>query len=792
MQITPAVHLTTRSKFEVSPWELVLRYAAATAATLVAIAGAQLVVRNDFIWLLTAITLLGLPISLYLRLHDMRVGSWQIPRPLWNSCTVLATFFAATYFIFWSLRDFLIPILSGHSPQTFWLRFGADESVSLLMQVFLLFAAFRSFALISDKDATLATVPSFSVLLLLIPVHKGIEVVIYFLTWTLVAAILFALDHRSEVRATTIAYVPSISPGQDVRLAARSLATILGVSLVSAVGISYFITSRDADQRSSTENAISSLATRLTSFALSLPDVSVNSGPERQIDFSSNPSRPTRSALWQVRAWTYGGIPIVPTYWRMFSLGKYDGVTWSQSIEPTRRIKLGPMKLGRWPSRRLFSPNNGPTIGPTFTNDASLANFTFPAYDVQKTAPQASRQFGPPSALVRQDVTALIPNLGFIPVLPAVRAIRLTDSEQKDIRVRNDGGIDLGVVEPGAIVRVVSEVPALKEYGIARGRTPETRLTPAQIAASPITLTRLQRGAMLKLPESVPQRVRELASAYLRSAPKGLNNYGLAQRLAIGLQENATYTLRPPTIPAGRDATDYFLFEGHKRGYCTYFAGALTVLCRTQGIPARVVCGFVNTGGSGAASFARNGFLLEANSHAWTEVWVDGWGWAVVDATPPGERGDNAPTWLENWGDWFASGFENTLIWVRARMLLVCVFGLFLASILLVRWRGGDIRRLFGASRVDEDDTERRLVIETYRRISRQLARQFRPRAGWETPDEWLQHFGTTLSRSDMEALRRLTSLYLSARYAERPLPQGSAQLARETAARIAWRKLPQ
>jgi hypothetical protein len=338
------------------------------------------------------------------------------------------------------------------------------------------------------------------------------------------------------------------------------------------------------------------------------------------------------------------------------------------------------------------------------------------------------------------------------------------------------------------MVRILSQVPALKEYGIARGKTPETRFSASQLKASSIKLSRQQRIAMLQLPEKLPRRVRELGRSYLNDAPPDTNNYGRAQRLALELQSNATYTLRPPAIPTGRDATDYFLFEGRKRGYCTYFAGALTVLCRTQGIPARVVCGFVN--GDEAANGGRSGFLLEANSHAWTEVWVDGWGWAVVDATPAGDRGDNAPTWLENWGDWFNSGFENLLLWARERLLLVCVIGIVLVSFLLARWQRRDFRRLFRAPGQDEDDSERRAVIETYKRISRQMARRFRPKAGWETPDEWLQHFSTTLSRSDMEALRRLTTLYIAARYAARPLPQGSAQLARETASSIGWRKL--
>jgi hypothetical protein len=65
------------------------------------------------------------------------------------------------------------------------------------------------------------------------------------------------------------------------------------------------------------------------------------------------------------------------------------------------------------------------------------------------------------------------------------------------------------------------------------------------------------------------------------------------RRIANFVESNATYTLYPPKTPNGRDAVDHFLFNS-RRGYCTYFVGALTVLCRAAGIPARVVSGFAN------------------------------------------------------------------------------------------------------------------------------------------------------------------------------------------------------
>jgi hypothetical protein len=677
------------------------------------------------------------------------------------------------------------------------------------------------------------------VLLLLIPVHKGIEVVFYFLAWTVVATILFALDHRSEMRAVAVAYVPSVAPGQDVRMAGRSLATILGFSMVAAIGISYFLTSRDPQQRSTAETAISSLATRLTNMALSLPESSVNAGPERQIDFTSNPTPLTRSELWQVSAWTWGGKPIRPEYWRMFSLDRYNGISWSQSTmvggqSVTRRIPIEEISPRRWPDRRRFrrpafmmapsfdpNPNglfaqpervgrrgsadrpmrlpqreldgfNRPMRSPRAEVGASpgraVTNFSPNAgFDVQKSNPVGARQLGPPNALVRQNVMAKIPNIGYVPVTPSVRAIILSNSDQKEIRAQRDGALDLGVVEPGQVVRVLSDVPALTEYGVPRGNVPTKKLTPEQIAKSGVSLSAVDRRSFLALPPSLPMRTRELARTMLADATEGESNHRLAQRLALAIQENSVYTLRPPSVPTNRDAADYFLFEGRRRGYCTYFASALAVLCRTQGIPARVVSGFVNPEWEVNTG---SGILREANAHAWTEVWTEGWGWTLVDATPPSDRGDNAPTWYESWNDWLVSATTDAIIYFRERLAFIGAISAFLIMFILVRWHKR--RSLFSLRRRTRysEDAERKAVLDIYNLIARQMARRFRPRARWETPDEWLQPFASTLNATEAEAIRRLTALYLMASYAGKPLPQGTAQLARE-AARNIGRKNP-
>lgn len=69
-----------------------------------------------------------------------------------------------------------------------------------------------------------------------------------------------------------------------------------------------------------------------------------------------------------------------------------------------------------------------------------------------------------------------------------------------------------------------------------------------------------------------------------------------------------------------------------RAGYCQYFAGAMTLMLRYLGIPARVAVGFAG----GTYSASRHAWLYtDRDAHAWVEVWFKGYGWLPFDPTPP-------------------------------------------------------------------------------------------------------------------------------------------------------------
>ncbi len=109
------------------------------------------------------------------------------------------------------------------------------------------------------------------------------------------------------------------------------------------------------------------------------------------------------------------------------------------------------------------------------------------------------------------------------------------------------------------------------------------------------------------------------------------NRYDKTVAIEQYLSQQYTYTLTPGYTPADRDFVEHFLFESQK-GYCTYYASAMTVMVRSLGIPARYVEGFVMPIRSGEDGIYR---VTTKLSHAWVEVFFDGFGWVRFEPTSP-------------------------------------------------------------------------------------------------------------------------------------------------------------
>jgi transglutaminase superfamily protein/transglutaminase TgpA-like protein len=81
--------------------------------------------------------------------------------------------------------------------------------------------------------------------------------------------------------------------------------------------------------------------------------------------------------------------------------------------------------------------------------------------------------------------------------------------------------------------------------------------------------------------------------------------------------------------PIKRLALRTFLLRD-RRGYCQHFSGAMALMLRMLGVPARVAAGF----SPGRPEADGNYVVTDFDSHAWVEVYFNGIGWVTFDPTP--------------------------------------------------------------------------------------------------------------------------------------------------------------
>lgn len=95
-----------------------------------------------------------------------------------------------------------------------------------------------------------------------------------------------------------------------------------------------------------------------------------------------------------------------------------------------------------------------------------------------------------------------------------------------------------------------------------------------------------------------------------------------AQRVINWLRRQHAYSLSP-RIPDGPGDPLVLWMASREPGHCELFAGALVLMARSAGIPARVVTGFRGGTWNG---YSGNYTIRNSDAHAWAEVWDGGKG----------------------------------------------------------------------------------------------------------------------------------------------------------------------
>jgi transglutaminase-like putative cysteine protease len=108
------------------------------------------------------------------------------------------------------------------------------------------------------------------------------------------------------------------------------------------------------------------------------------------------------------------------------------------------------------------------------------------------------------------------------------------------------------------------------------------------------------------------------------------SQYALVRRIENHLRESGGFSYSEDPPQSEYPLRDFLLRD--KAGYCQHFSGAMALMLRMNGIPARVAAGF------SPGSFNRDTSeyrVRDLDAHSWVEVWFEGLGWVAFDPTPP-------------------------------------------------------------------------------------------------------------------------------------------------------------
>lgn len=182
----------------------------------------------------------------------------------------------------------------------------------------------------------------------------------------------------------------------------------------------------------------------------------------------------------------------------------------------------------------------------------------------------------------------------------------------------------------------------LATTGLAGGK--QVKIVPALTS-----LKQDERARLLGLPAADDQgrdplpRMKQLASKAVSSVPEA-NRIDRARALlaALGPSQGFEYSLGSVNRDPSIDLVEDFVAV-NKRGHCEYFASALTLMLRSQGIPARMVIGFKGGEFNSLGNYYQVRML---HAHTWVEAYLEpdqlpaeikrrsAGGWLKLDPTP--------------------------------------------------------------------------------------------------------------------------------------------------------------
>jgi transglutaminase-like putative cysteine protease len=178
-----------------------------------------------------------------------------------------------------------------------------------------------------------------------------------------------------------------------------------------------------------------------------------------------------------------------------------------------------------------------------------------------------------------------------------------------------------GTPDDIAAVRLSTPVQQNQEFSVAAA---VSTATVQELRAAGEIYPDWVRQRYLQLPRRMERRVIDLAR---QVAAGSTDPFSKAIAIEQYLRDTYAYSTHVESVPTDRDWIDYFLFDA-REGYCDYFATAMVVLLRIDGVPARVASGFAPGEFDESTGIST---VRENHAHTWVEAYFPRYGWVTFE-----------------------------------------------------------------------------------------------------------------------------------------------------------------
>ena len=289
------------------------------------------------------------------------------------------------------------------------------------------------------------------------------------------------------------------------------------------------------------------------------------------------------------------------TYWKAQTLDVFEGGTWRTDAVPGAAPEPAAQLIGVDPDNRERW---------TFPVDVSVRNLRSPTMPLAAVAESV--------AMAGEE-----PEMTGLGTWAIDRDLRRGDAYSARVYVPQPTGAELRSAVPSYSGWVLQNLSFEVEVPSQGGARP-LQMSVAGFREAPLADFYDSGYALRELRRSGVWRTWRLSRRLLAGAE---TPYDYVRAIRGHLRRGFTYDETPP---AAAGTLDGFLFDA-RAGFCQQYSGAMALLLRMGGVPARVATGFA----PGSYDERRERYVVrDLDAHSWVEAWFDGIGWVVFDPTP--------------------------------------------------------------------------------------------------------------------------------------------------------------